>query len=142
VDTGSYLLENAIEFITLAGNLQPVAYAEAKAVCFVADTATSDLFLTDKSFERRPKLAGLWTRFWFRDGDQLEGVLPHNLLEWPHAGFIIVPPKAGASRQRVFVPRLALSGTELRGVVGTASSRPRKQSTLAAEGVQLSIFDQ
>lgn len=136
------MLENAIELITLDGNLQPIAYGEAKAVCFVSSAGGNDLFAVDKAFERRPKLAGLWTRFWFRDGDQLEGVLPHNLLDWPRTGFTMIPPKAGAMRQRVFIPRLALTGTELRGVVGTAGSRSPKQTSLLKEGVQLSIFDQ
>lgn len=142
VNSGSYLLETGIEFITLEGNLQSSAYAEAKALCFVSGTGEDDLFRTDKVFERRPKIAGLWTRFWFRDGDRLDGVLAHNLLDWPAAGYLLTPPKASAARQRVFIPRAALAGTELRGVVGKAGTGGYlNQPNLIGEGIQLTIFD-
>lgn len=98
-----------------------VAYAELKALCFVSDNASSDLFDVHQFFDRRPKAPGLWTRFTFRDGSKLDGVLSHNLLEWPEHGYFVIPPHAGTHRQRVFIPRLALIQTELRGVVGTSA---------------------
>jgi len=119
-------LETQVEVITTNGTLIGVTYTELKALCFVSDHAQPDLFDAHPFFERRPKVPGLWTRFTFRDGAKLDGILPHNLLEWPEHGYFVTPPHAGAHRQRVFIPRQALTQTELRGVVGT--------SALSAEG--------
>ncbi len=127
----------------LAGNLQTLNYSEFKALCFVSESIKADLFTEHNLFERRPKVPGLWTRFAFRDGDRLDGILSHNLLDWPETGFFITPPRAGANRQRVFIPRSALVGTELRGVVGSgagSASSIRRLKAARDEG-QLSMFD-
>ena len=140
---GSYLLTSGIELITLDGNVQSIPYSGIKAVCFVSEAGESDLFTEHNLFERRPKVAGLWTRFTFRDGDRLDGILSHNLLDWPEAGYLITPPRAGAARQRVFVPRAALVGTELRGVVGTSlvAASQRAKKAVTDRGGQLTMFD-
>ncbi len=143
MNPGTYLSGNAIELITLEGSFQMVAYTEVKAVCFVSEAGAADLFTEHKVFERRPKVPGLWTRFTFRDGDRLDGILSHNLLDWPEAGYFITPPRAGVTRQRVFVPRAALIGTELRGVVGSsvAASGQRWKKGASDRGGQLTMFD-
>ena len=143
INPSAYLLDNRIELITLTGNLQTIPYTEVKAVCFVSEAGEADLFTDHSVFERRPKVPGLWTRFTFRDGDRLDGILSHNLLDWPEPGYIITPPRAGATRQRVFVPRAALVSTELRGVVGssTVAAGGRKKKTAITAGGQMSIFD-
>ena len=143
INPNAYQLENRIELITLDGNLQTVSYTETKAVCFVSEAGTADLFLEHSLFERRPKVPGLWTRFTFRDGDRLDGILSHNLLDWPERGYLITPPRAGATRQRVFVPRAALVSTELRGVVGSSAMAmvERKKKAGVTPGGQLSMFD-
>lgn len=143
VNPGAYLLEDHIELITLNGALQNAKYGEFKALCFVSEAGQPDLFTQHNLFERRPKVPGLWTRFSFRDGDKLDGILSHNLLEWPQMGYFITPPRSGATRQRVFVPRAALVGTELRGVVGTsvAGAALRKRPALASDDGQLTMFD-
>lgn len=115
---GSFPAGEAIEFISLTGALRQLSYDEVKAVCQITETGEPDLFRRFSLFERRPKVPGLWTRFTFRDGDRLDGILSHNLLEWPETGYAVTPPRAGPTRQRVFIPRPALIGTELRGVVG------------------------
>lgn len=142
VDPSAYLLESGAEWISVAGSLQTTPFRELKAICFVSEPGRHDLFTESTAFERRPKISGLWTRFYFRDGDQLDGVLPHNLLEWPTAGFVCVPPKSGAARGRVFVPRLALMATEMRGVVGLSGAGQHARAAKAGEdGRQLTIFD-
>lgn len=143
VNPSAYLLENRVELITLNGNLQAVLFTEFKALCFASEPGDPDLFTHHNLFERRPKVPGLWTRFTFRDGDRLDGILSHNLLEWPAAGYFVIPPRAGAARQRVFIPRAALTGTELRGVVGRSAlaSRPREQPRAAPDRSQLTMFD-
>ncbi len=129
--------------MSLDGNLQVLAYSTVKAMCFVSETGPPNLFAEHTVFERRPKVPGLWTRFALRDGDFLEGILPHNLAEWPEAGFLATPPRAGSLRQRVFVPRLALLGTELRGIIGKAPGMRASQklaSVVGSNDDQLSMF--
>jgi hypothetical protein len=126
INPAAYLLVSGVELITSGGNVQSIPYREVKALCFVVEFGVTDLFLRHRFFERRPRVPGLWTRFTFLDGEQLDGILPHNLLEWPPQGYLIVPPRASASRQKVFVPREALRSTELRGVVGVSHPRQRK----------------
>jgi len=142
VNPAAYLLEGHIELITLGGSLQNAPYSEVKALCFVSETGAADLFTGHSLFERRPKVPGLWTRFTFRDGDRLDGILSPNLLDWPAAGYFVTPPRAGASRQRVFIPRDALAGTELRGVVGrSAISHAKRLKTGPGEDAgQLTMF--
>lgn len=143
VNPGAYLLDEHVELITLSGSLQTVRYGECKALCFVSESGPPDLFREHPLFERRPKVPGLWTRFTFRDGDRLDGILSHNLLDWPEAGYLVTPPKAGANRQRVFIPRVALIGTELRGVVGRSTVAAAKKATgeVTLDEQQLNIFD-
>ena len=142
IDPSTYLLPDHLEWITPDGRLQVCSFSDCKALCFVSEASKADLFLEHNLFDRRPRVAGLWTRFLFRDGAKLDGVLSHNLLEWPAFGYFLVPPQARASRQRVFVPRAAIVSTELRGVIGagkaTAGRQDRKASLLDR---QLSIFD-
>ncbi len=147
INPGAYLLPQGVELITVAGTLQNTLYTELKALCFVSegggqDVFKQDLFKEHKVFERRPKVPGLWTRFTFKDGDRLDGILSHNLLDWPETGYFITPPRAGATRQRVFIPRMALIGTELRGVVGRSALASKHREAEAAGGQdQLSMFD-
>jgi hypothetical protein len=144
VNPAAFLLKGGVEFITLDGTLQSIAYQELKALCFVSEALRPDLFSDHNLFERRPKVPGLWTRFVFRDGDRLDGILSHNLLDWPEAGFFITPPRAGPNRQRVFIPRAALSATELRGVVGTSAAAltASRKAKPTRHGDQLSMFEQ
>lgn len=122
VNPATCFLDKQVEVITPSGNLIGVDYGELKALCFVSDNTRPDLFDVHPFFDRRPKAPGLWTRFTFRDGSKVDGVLSHNLLEWPEHGYFVTPPHAGTHRQRVFIPRLALIQTELRGVVGTSAT--------------------
>lgn len=140
ITPAAYLLPEGIELITASGALQFARYAEVKALCFGTEAISGDAFRENGLFERRPKVPGLWTRFTFRDGDQLDGILPHNLLEWPEAGYLIVPPRASAARQRVFIPRAALTATELRGVVGVSGAQ-RIITPAKTSGRQLTIFE-
>lgn len=142
VNPTAYLQSDYVELITLDGNLQTVGYGELKALCFVSEPGRLDLFSDHNLFERRPKVAGLWTRFTFRDRDRLDGILSHNLLDWPETGFLITPPRAGASRQRAFIPRAALLATELMGVVGTTAPAARRRGAESqADRSQLRMFE-
>ena len=125
--------------MSLEGTLLQLAYREVKALCYVSETGPPNLFQEQTCFDRRPKLPGLWARFLLRDGDSLDGVLSHNLAEWPEAGYLATPPRAGALRQKVFLPRAALLGAELRGIIGKPPANAAK--TAGKRPGQLSMFD-
>jgi hypothetical protein len=135
-------VDKQVELITITGTFIGVSYSEMKALCFVSDTTGPDLFEVHPFFERRPKVPGLWTRFTFRDGAKLDGILSHNLLEWPENGYFVTPPHAGIHRQRVFIPRAALLGIEVRGVVGSAAKAggERRKTEIPLDR-QLAMFD-
>jgi hypothetical protein len=133
----AYLASSGVELISASGFVQVIPYDALKALCFVNEAGRADLFRTFKAFERRPRIPGLWARFIFVDGDRIEGVLTHNMADWPREGFVIVPPRASGSRQRVFIPREAVRATELRGVVAVS-----KTKTKPAAETQLEMFDQ
>jgi hypothetical protein len=141
VSPGAYLLEAGIEIVSLAGALLVFPYEEVKGLCFVNEFGDPRLFSHNNQFERRPRVPGLWTRFTLLDGDTLDGILPHNLLEWPSQGYSITPPHATGLRQRVFIPRVAVKSTELRGVVGMslAGAAQRRLSRSTTEA-QLNMF--
>ncbi len=142
VSPGAYLHESGIELMSVEGAVLVFPYSAIKAVCFVNEFGDPRLFSQHNLFERRPRVPGLWTRFTLRDGDLLDGILPHNLLEWPSQGFTITPPHAAGLRQRVFIPRVAVKLTELRGVVGIslAGAAQQRRRGRAASEAQLDMF--
>jgi len=143
VHADAYLLDVGIELMFLDGNVQVIDYNSIKALCFAAEGAPADLFTAPAAFERRPKTPGLWASFRLRDDDLLEGVLPHNIMEWPAQGYFLTPPRANTYRQRVFLPRQAVRETALLGLVGKANALAGKTSKKleVAAARQLSMFD-
>ena len=143
VHADAYLLATGIELMLLGGNLQIIDYNSVKALCFAVEGAPADLFTSQISFERRPKTPGLWASFRFRDDDLLEGVLPHNLLEWPAQGYFLTPPRSNAFRQRVFLPRQAIRESAFLGLVGKATPLETKigKKVEVSGARQLSMFD-
>jgi hypothetical protein len=141
VSPATFLLSSGIELLTKEGNVHAIPYSELKALCFIGEPSRFDLFDTSGLFERRPRLPGLWTRFTLRDGDQIDGVLPHNLAEWPSTGFMFTPPRASTLRQRVFVPRDAIARTELLGVIGIGTGAREKPGRKPLQEGQLEMFD-
>jgi hypothetical protein len=125
VHPSTYLLGSGVEMLTLAGAVQTISYSDLKAVCFAGEPARFDLFEDHPLFERRPRFPGLWTRFTLKDGDRIDGILPHNLAEWPSAGFLFTPPRASGARQRVFVSREAVMKSEFQGLIGAAALKAR-----------------
>ncbi len=141
VNPATFLLPTGIEVLTRAGSVRTILYSELKAVCFIGELSRLDLFERAALFARRPRLPGLWTRFTLRDGDQIDGILPHNLAEWPASGYMFTPPRAPAIGQRVFVPREAVSRTEFQGVIGIGTGAREKPSPKPVGQGQLEMFD-
>jgi hypothetical protein len=125
VNPATFLLPDGVELLTMEGSVEVIPYNQIKTVCFVAEPGHLDLFQSDHFFARRPRIPGLWTRFTLRDGDRIDGILPHNLADWPRQGYMATPPRASAMRQKIFIPREAIQATELQGVIGLAKEKPK-----------------
>lgn len=135
VNPQSYLQAGGIEVLTPAGTALLVPYTEVKALYFVRDF-DGEPPEGSRVFLNRPKMSGLWIRLTFRDGEVMEGVLPNNLLQLEPQGFTFAPPNPTANSQKVFVPRAALAGLQVVGVVGSplragrAKPKPKEQIEL------------
>lgn len=123
-----------LDLLTPAGEHEQVPLEKVRAVYFVRDLG-EDIDLDRKSFLSRPKLEGLWVRLRFRDGDNLEGVIPNDLLGFLDNGLQITPPDFNSNTDRIFVPRSALTELTVLGVVGIARRKP-----VAVEGTQPRLF--
>jgi hypothetical protein len=124
-----------LDLLTPDGQHHEVALDKVRAVYFVRDFA-EDIDIDRKAFLSRPKLDGLWVRLRFRDGDNLEGVVPNDLLGLLDNGLHITPPDFNSNTDRIFVPRSALTELTVLGVVGIARKKP------AAAGAQPRLFNE
>jgi hypothetical protein len=138
VNPQSYLLADGLELLSQGGAVSVVPYQEIKLVCFVRDFQQGEPRKELRLFTTRPKMEGLWIRMRFRDGDMMDGMLSNNLLQLDSYGFSVIPPDPGFQNQRIFVPKVALSGVQVLGVVGSPL-RMRKPKPAAKE--QLEMFD-
>lgn len=132
VSPTTYLQTNGIELLSVTGTMLIVPYMEVKTVAFVRDFEQGEPRPELRSFTTRPKMAGLWVRMRFRDGDALDGVLANNLLLLDGIGFTVVPPDPGYQNQRLFIPKTALTLVQVLGVVGSplrSGTRIEKRKT-------------
>ena len=126
VNPQSYLSAEGLELMSPSGAVNLVPYSEIKLVCFVRDFQQGEPRRDLRLFTTRPKMEGLWLRLQFKDGDAMDGMLANNLLQLDPYGFSVVPPDPGFQNQRIFVPRAALSGVQVLGVVGSPLRIARK----------------
>jgi len=138
VNPQSYLSSDGVELLSQNGAVSIVPYSEIKLVCFVRDFQQGEPRQELRLFTTRPKMEGLWLRLHFRDGDQMDGMLANNLMQLDTYGFSVVPPDPGFQNQRIFVPRAALSGVQVLGVVGSPLRIGRKPKPAPKE--QLEMF--
>jgi hypothetical protein len=134
----TFLQPEGVELLSADGQVSVLPYSEVRTVSFVREfeAPTDD---ERQFFHTRPKMAGLWVRLRFRDGEVMEGILPNNLLQVETHGFVVVPPDPYGNRQKVFVPREALLGVEVLGVVGS----PLKKRRAKPESEdQIGLFDE
>jgi hypothetical protein len=134
----TFLQPEGVELLSAEGQVAVLPYQEIRTVSFVRDFDLPEE--QDRQvFQTRPKMAGLWVRLRFRDGELMEGILPNNLLQLEPHGFVVVPPDPSGNRQKVFVPRVALLGVEVLGVVGS----PLKKAKPKADATQqIGLFDE
>ena len=135
----TFLQPEGVELLSAEGQVAILPYQEVRTVSFVRDFDSPDE-QEHQVFHTRPKMAGLWVRLRFRDGEVMEGILPNNLLQIENHGFVVVPPDPYGNRQKVFVPRTALLGVEVLGVVGSPLKKQPK--TKAGSTEQIGLFDE
>jgi hypothetical protein len=127
-----------LEVLKADGNLVKIPISETKALCFVREFDGGETWRQHRTFAVRPKIPGLWIRLKFRDGESLEGIVPNNLLQIEGAGFGVVPPDPTFQNQRIWVPRSALQGVEVLGVIG---SPLRRKPPAKADDAQIPMFE-
>ena len=134
----SFLQPAGLELLSEEGNVALIPYSELKSIVFVREF-DGRAEPERRTFQTRPKMAGLWVSLRFRDGETLEGIMPNNLLQLENQGFSIIPPDSYGNQQRVFAPRTALAEVEVLGVIGSPLAR-RKPKPAAKE--QIGLFDE
>lgn len=108
---------DSLDLLTPDGEHQAIPLSSVRCVYFVADF-DQPAEPARKVFLSRPKLKGLWLLLAFRDGEELEGICPNDMLDLLENGIQITPPDLFGNCQRVFAPRSALAGVTVLGVVG------------------------
>jgi hypothetical protein len=133
-----------VELLDVSGRLLAVPLREIRYVAYVRDFNLDDPVmperLTRKTFLARPRTEGLWVRVSFRDGEVLEGLagLDVSLMDdaMTDSGIYLLPPDVRSNTQRLFVPRAAMAGVVVLGVVTTPSKvvvEPRARKTHEGE---------
>jgi hypothetical protein len=138
LNTGRLAHIESLDLLTPNGEHEEIPLVKVRAVYFVRDLA-ENIAMDRKNFLSRPKLDGLWVRLRFRDGDNLEGVIPNDLLGLQENGLQMTPPDFNSNTDRIFVPRTALTEVTVLGVVGIAR---RKPAAAAVGAAQPRLFDE
>lgn len=137
VNPQAYLQPTGVEMLTQSGSVVYVPFHEVKSVVFVKEF---DINIdSGKIFNTRPKMDGLWVRMTFRDGEVMDGILPNNLTQWERDGYSVIPPEPYSNNQKLFVPREALMGMTVLGVVGSPLTKTRKAKPISQD--QQTLFD-
>jgi Family of unknown function (DUF6982) len=131
---------DTIELLTVDGEQTAVPLEQIKSIFFVRDF-TENYAPERKSFLSRPKIEGLWVRLDFSDGDQLEGIVPNDLLGLLDHGVQITPPDLHGNTLRMFIPRSALRAVTVLGVVGAARRLKQPPAETQAEP-QRKLFEE
>jgi hypothetical protein len=140
LNLSTYLQPKGVELLNLSGTLLSIPYEEIKSVTLVRDFEAPNPN-EKKTFTTRPKSAGLWVRMRFRDNEQMDGLLPNNLLQNEAYGFSFTPPDPSSNSQRVFVPKQALSEFLVLAVVGSPQYKPQKPKSKPAPKDQMGLFE-
>jgi hypothetical protein len=138
VNPVSFQQPNGVEFLSQEGNVTVIPYEEIRSIDFVREFESA-AEPERRTFNTRPKMEGIWVGLRYRDGEMVEGVMPNNLLQVEFYGFTVIPPDPYSNTQRVFVPRAALLGVQVLGVIGSPVSRRKAKP---APKDQIGLFDQ
>ncbi len=123
VDPHKFLSQDSVEILDLEGRLLHVLLDEIKGVFFVREFEGNPHRQERKVFHSRPRLGGLWVRLTFKDNEVMEGLMANNLLLLDPQGYQLTPADLYSNNLRVFIPRSALSGLEVLGVIADGAAR-------------------
>lgn len=133
------LTPDGLDVLSQAGTVTRVPMADLRAVCYIREFEDGETWRKHRVFQSRPKAPGLWVRVRFRDGEEIEGVMPNNLLGDP-GGFAITPPDPTFQNQRIFVPRESVTAVEVLGVIGSPLRKPKKKPVSPDAEKQIELF--
>lgn len=139
VHPASAFTPDGLELLTPDGSVSIIPWSQIKILSFVRDLDGEGVLADRRQFLARPKTAGLWAEFEFRDADRLEGILANDLLAVDGAGYTFSPPDVTRNTQRVFVPRAALERVTVLGVIGSPL-RGRRLPQRSSESRQIRLF--
>jgi hypothetical protein len=139
VSPANFLVDGKFEMLNTAGNVVAIDLREIKIAYFVREFTEAGA-PQRKTFANRPRTEGLWVRLKFKDGEVMEGMMPNDLTQSMPEGYVVNPPDLRANTQRMFVPRTALTGLTVLGVIGVARGRRRK--AVPADVRQVPMFEQ
>lgn len=118
-----------VELLDAGGRIVAIPLKTVRYVAYVRDFNLDDAEnperLTRRAFLARPRTEGLWVKATFKDGEVLEGLagLDVSVLEdaMVDQGIFLIPPDVRSNTQRIFIPRVALAGLQVLGVITTPS---------------------
>lgn len=113
-----------VDLLTTSGERVSIPLDDVSGIYFVRDF--NDRFEPErKVFLTRPKMEGLWVHLRLRNGSELEGIVPNDLLTLLDSGVHLTPPELRGNTVRLFIPRSALVELKVLGVVGAPRRSPR-----------------
>ncbi len=134
---------DGLEFLDPAGQMQLTPWKNVRIAWFVQDWNHPLPPPEQRSFERRPRLEGLWVRVHFHDKAALEGVLVNDLLHTSEHGYLLTPPDLSGNSQKAFIPRAALARMEVLSVNPNRGTHLSRRKRPAAEpGRQPRLFSE
>jgi len=139
VSPQTFLRDTGIELLDRNAQARVIPYEQVRAVYFVRDFEENPEANQKKVFASRPKSDGLWVRLRFHDGEEIEGLLPNDLLQVESQGYTVTPPDPNTNTQKIFVPRVALETMKVLGVIGSPVHRRRARHAEPSED-QMELF--
>jgi hypothetical protein len=136
LDAATPIEGQVVSLLSPEGNLQVLPLETVKVIAFVRDWPEPKPWLRP-NYTVRPRQQGLWVRLRFRDGECVEATMQNNLAALDPAAIVVTPPESSPGLQKVMVPKSALEGFEVLGVIGS----PLKKGKKAAPAAQLRMFE-
>ncbi|HEV2351900.1 MAG TPA: hypothetical protein VG028_18880 [Terriglobia bacterium] len=127
LDPEAFLTPMGVEMLDLEGRVLNLPLEQIKGVYFVRDFDGHPERSERKVFLSRPRMNGLWVRMTFKDAEVLDGLISENLLSHECHGYFVTMPDAYSNNLKIYIPRSALSGLEVLGVITNGARRSYQQ---------------
>ena len=131
--------DDGLNLLDSDGQSHEIKWKSLKILWFVQDWEEDPTQPQKVTFQRRPRIEGLWIRLTFRDDSLLEGVLVNDLQQVNQQGYLLTPPSFNGNHTTAFVPRAALKSVKVLSVIGAPTRR--KSRRRAPIPGQSTLFD-